>query len=92
MSHVTPLNGNSNGHHPFRPKIVSRKTDQELAYAAALDLVAEIDDHLLHGTKHYRTKSGHLLRTLDQVVNAILDDTLLVEAEDSSQQQLRRVA
>ena len=60
-------------------------------YAAALALTRQIDDHLTvstssgHGTHisshHYWAKSGRLLNTLDQVVNAILDDNLLTKED-----------
>jgi hypothetical protein len=51
-------------------------TEQEKVYEAALKLVAQIDNDIKNGTRHYRTKSGELLFTLDEVVRAILDDNL----------------
>ncbi len=48
-------------------------------YYAALELIARIDADLLHGTRHYRNKSGQLLTTLDQVVGAILKENLLTQ-------------
>jgi len=48
------------------------------AYYATLELVRRIDDDLNRGL-HYRDTSGALLTTLDQVVNAILNDTLEME-------------
>ena len=78
----------------FRPTLVPRPEEQEAAYAAAYELVQLIDQHLAAGTQHYRTQSGALLRTLDQVVNAILDNTLQIEAEDFGwqEQELARAA
>lgn len=52
---------------------LQRKLD---TYRAALELVAVIDEDLTRGAKHYRTKGGQLLGTLDEVVRAILDSTL----------------
>ena len=71
----------------FKPVLVPRPEEQAAAYEAALELVAQIDDHLVNGTKHYRTASGELLRTLDQVVNAILDDTLVSDVKDYGYQR-----
>jgi hypothetical protein len=48
----------------------------ERTYQAAVDLVKRIDDELARGVRHYRTKNGKLLTTLDQVVNAILNNDL----------------
>lgn len=45
-------------------------------YLPALELVDRIDEDLTRGVKHYRTKAGKLLETLDQVVVAILIDDL----------------
>ncbi|GAB4461999.1 MAG: hypothetical protein Kow0031_40820 [Anaerolineae bacterium] len=67
---------NKNGRRP-RPELVKPiQTDQEAAYYAALELVARIDDELTRGVRHYRTTSGQLLNTLDEVIHAILTDTL----------------
>ena len=43
---------------------------------AALELVERIDEDLTRGIRHYRTKQGKLLQTLDQVINAILANNL----------------
>jgi hypothetical protein len=67
---------NSNGRRP-RPELVKRN-DEEAAYHAALELVAQIDEDLTRGVRHYRTRSGVLLNTLDEVIHAILADNLLV--------------
>lgn len=54
------------------------KTDQEAAYQAALKLVARIDEDLGRGIRHYRTRAGALLTSLDEVVRAILGNDLLL--------------
>ncbi len=83
MSHLQLVKQNGKPRpNTFKPVLVPRPEEQAAAYQAALELVAQIDEHLTNGTKHYRTVSGELLRTLDQVVNAILDNTLATEAED----------
>lgn len=55
----------------------SKLTEQEATYRAALELVARIDEDLTRGVRHYYTKSGLLLWTLDQVINAILTNDLM---------------
>ena len=55
----------------------SKENEQEATYYAALELVARIDNELTRGVRHYRTKAGVLLTTLDEVVNAILSDNLM---------------
>ena len=62
------------------PELVVAPTaaDREAAYYAALELVAQIDEALTRGTRHYRNKAGELLTTLDQVVYAILNNDLLL--------------
>lgn len=59
-------------------------TEQEATYFAALELVARIDEDLTRGIRHYRTKAGVLLTTLDEVVRAILDDNLLLSEEQEA--------
>lgn len=49
-------------------------------YAASLALVAGIDEDLTSGRRHYRNRAGRLLVTLDQVIEAIVNDDLM-EAE-----------
>lgn len=61
-----------------RPYPKRKPTDQEAAYRAALELVARIDEDLTRGVRHYRTKAGILLTTLDETVQAILDDKLMM--------------
>lgn len=53
----------------------------EESYVTALKLVEQIDRGLRLGLKHYRTRAGELLTTLDEVVRAILDDNLLLEEQ-----------
>lgn len=48
-----------------------------LVYEQALRLVKYIDMSLKLGTHHFRLKCGRLLRTLDEVVSAILRDDLV---------------
>lgn len=47
-----------------------------LPYLTALELVARIDEDLTRGVRHYRTRAGELLTTLDEVTRAILDGSL----------------
>lgn len=80
----------TNGHYKTNrtyPELIkpSTMTEQEAAYRAALELVARIDEDLTRGVKHYRTKAGKLLETLDQVVQAILDDNLLMPDEKEAE-------
>ncbi len=69
------------------PELVkpSRVSEKEATYYAALDLVARIDEDLTRGIRHYRNKAGLLLTTLDEVVQAILDDNLLMPEQQESQ-------
>lgn len=78
----------------FKPVLVPRTPQQQqTSFDAAMELVQLIDAHLTHGTQHYRTKSGKLLRTLDQVVNAILSDNLRIETPNVGwQDELARAA
>ena len=65
-----------------RAKAEEGDVEQRAAtYQAALQLVERIDHELTYGLRHYRTKAGRLLTYLDEVVNAILSDDLLVEAQ-----------
>lgn len=63
------------------PELVKSPTmsEQDSAYYAALELVAQIDEDLTRGVRHYRNKAGVLLTTLDEVINAILEDNLLTQ-------------
>ncbi|MDW8071631.1 MAG: hypothetical protein RMK79_09175 [Anaerolineae bacterium] len=53
--------------------------DADARYAVALRLVQAIDRDLQQGTRHYYDASGKLLVSLDEVVQAILNDTLVVD-------------
>ena len=70
------------------PELVMAPTanERETTYYAALELVAQIDEALTKGTRHYRNKAGNLLTTLDEVVRAILANDLLVpEVEEKAE-------
>lgn len=54
--------------------------DADARYEAALLLVRRIDADLQRGTRYYRDKSGRLLLTLGEVMDAILTDNLQVDA------------
>ena len=60
-------------------------SEQDATYYAALELVARIDDDLTRGIRHYRTKAGLLLTTLDEVIQAILEDNLLTPTWQESE-------
>jgi hypothetical protein len=79
-----------NGHHKSArtyPELIKKSTisEQEATYRAALELVARIDEDLTRGVRHYRTKAGLLLTTLDEVIRAILDNNLLIPEEQESE-------
>jgi len=50
--------------------------DPDARYAAALRLVQAIDRDLQKGTRHYYDTRGRLLSTLDEVIQAMLTDSL----------------
>jgi hypothetical protein len=50
--------------------------DADVRYAVALKLVQVIDHNLRNGTQHYYDTQGRLLHTLDEVINAMLTDSL----------------
>jgi hypothetical protein len=50
--------------------------DADDRYAAALKLVQIIDHNLRNGTQHYYDVQGRLLQTLDEVIHAMLNDSL----------------
>ena len=56
-------------------------SNQEATYHAALELVAQIDEDLTLGIRHYRNNDGKLLLTLDEVVRAILNDDLMLDEQ-----------
>jgi hypothetical protein len=85
MDNIRTFNRNTNGR-TYPELVVSRANEKENAYQAALKLVAQIDEDLTKGIRHYRTKSGQLLTTLDQVITAILEDNLFVpEVKEEAQ-------
>jgi hypothetical protein len=51
----------------------------EARYILSLRLVAWIEEALQNGTRHFRDRSGRLLQSLDEVVQAILSDNLREE-------------
>ncbi len=63
---------------PPQPSPSEGEGGREERYEAALKLVARIDEELTRGVRHYRTKAGALLGTLDEVIRAILEDQLEV--------------
>lgn len=50
--------------------------DADARYEAALKLVQAIDHNLKNGTQHYYDTQGKLLQTLDEVIHAVLTDSL----------------
>jgi len=62
-----------------RSSVAQQMDDADARYAAALRLVQAIDRDLQKGTRHYYDASGKLLVSLDEVVQAILNDTLVVD-------------
>jgi hypothetical protein len=90
MEHSQAQAKNVNGHYKngrTYPELIKKSTisEQEATYRAALELVARIDEDLTRGVRHYRTKAGLLLTTLDEVVRAILDNNLLMPEEQESE-------
>ena len=53
--------------------------EADIRYVAALSLVEAIDRDLQKGTRHYYDTAGNLLISLDEVIQAILSDTLVVD-------------
>lgn len=47
-------------------------------HIAALTLVQHIDHGIITGLKHYRTKKGRFLNTLNEVIVAITEDDLML--------------
>ncbi len=72
--------------------------EQEATYQLSLALVAAIDNNLSSAACHYRSRCGILLRTLDEVVRAILADDLTIgeptkvgEMTAETQERIRQV-
>jgi hypothetical protein len=53
--------------------------DADARYAAALKLVQTVDHNLRRGTRHYYDTRGRLLSTLDEVIHAMLTDSLALD-------------
>ena len=82
----TGQNHRHNNHRSYPELVVSHPaSENDAAYYAALKLVARIDEDLTKGVRHYRNKAGVLLTTLDQVVQAILNDDLLLPDTQESE-------
>ncbi len=56
--------------------------EADARYAAALKLVQTIDHNLQKGTRHYYDTQGRLLNTLDEVIHAMLADSLVLGKPD----------
>jgi hypothetical protein len=82
------LQASRNGHSSKR-KAASRShgDDADVRYAAALKLVQAIDRNLRNGTCHYYDTGGKLLNTLDEVIHAVLTDTLAAGKPDQRLQE-----
>jgi hypothetical protein len=65
-------NGRGKGQAASRP----HSQDADARYAAALKLVQAIDHNLRNGTQHYYDTQGKLLNSLDEVIHAMLTDSL----------------
>lgn len=57
-------------------------SERDRTYYAALALVKQVDRDLIKGTGNYRTKAGALLTTLNEVVQAILNNDLLLPEDE----------
>lgn len=53
-------------------KIVIYNVHHEARYQAALVFVNTVDENLTTGRRHYRSRAGVLLQTLDEIVRALL--------------------
>lgn len=58
-------------------KVVIYSIHKEEVYTRALHAVEAIDADLASGRRHYRSRGGVLLRSLDEVCRAILTDDLM---------------
>jgi hypothetical protein len=70
----TDLRSSRNGHGSK-----GHSDDADARYAAALKVVQAIDRNLRTGTRHYYDTQGRLLNTLDEVIHALLTDTLALD-------------
>ncbi|MEJ2556506.1 MAG: hypothetical protein P8186_09810 [Anaerolineae bacterium] len=64
--------------------------EADARYAAALKLVQTIDHNLQKGTRHYYDTQGRLLNTLDEVIHAMLADSLVLGKPDEHVQSDER--
>lgn len=64
-------------------KVVIYSVHKEEVYSRCLAFVdaLEPDPRFSRLSRHYRNRAGELLGTLDQVINAIIDDELMTEEE-----------
>jgi hypothetical protein len=65
--------------------------EADARYAAALKLVQTIDHNLQKGTRHYYDTQGRLLNTLDEVIHAMLADSLVLGKPDEHLQSNERM-
>ena len=71
---------NGRNHKVRADQATSAQPDEaDVRYVAALSLVEAIDRDLQMGTRHYYDTAGNLLISLDEVIQAILSDTLVVD-------------
>jgi hypothetical protein len=76
-----------NGHRSRRNGAEHVQADSaDARYAAALKLVQTIDNNLRKGTQHYYDTRGRLLSSLDEVIHAMLTDTLSMNGREESRQ------
>jgi hypothetical protein len=74
------LRTSRNGHgNKGKGKTHPPSDDADARYAAALKVVQAIDRNLRNGTCHYYDTQGRLLNTLDEVIHALLTDTLALD-------------
>jgi len=57
---------------------VGTEQKQDIDIDMILQVVQTIDIDLERGTRHYWNKNGELLTKLDQVINAIINDDLII--------------
>lgn len=59
-------------------KLRTGSAHREAVFQRALAYVEAVDADLTSGRRHYRNRAGVLLNSLDQVVQAILDNDLAI--------------
>lgn len=64
-------------------KVVIYSIHKEEVYTRALRAVEVIDADLASGRRHFRSRGGVLLRSLDEVVRAIIDNQLKGQSDDT---------